>query len=93
MHGSGDKAGCRNTGLKDTAVTLETEQSEPEAPAGGRAPRTQGDRGQNGQDMFTAGQGARRMSTQGNRPSRSLTKAACRGLRKGHSIHPGLAVF
>lgn len=39
MHRSGDKAGCRNTRLKDTAVTPETEQSEPEALAGGGAPQ------------------------------------------------------
>lgn len=63
----GDKAGCGNTSLKDTAVTLETEQSEPEAPAGwgdgrcapgegcGPGETTQGDWGQNGQDVFTAG--------------------------------------
>ena len=35
MRGSGAKVGCRDTSLKGPAVTLETEQREPEAPAGG----------------------------------------------------------
>ena len=102
MRGSGAKVGCRDTSLKGTAVTLETERSEPEAPAGGGAPQGRGvaqvrslreTRGQNGQDVFTAGKGARRVPSQGNRPSRSLMKAACRGPWKGHRTDPGLALF
>lgn len=80
---------CRNTGLKDTAVTPETEQSEPEAPGQveGRPGRRHRRLGVERQDVFTAGQGARRgCPLQGNRPQKSDegTGGAC---GKGHIVY------